>query len=65
MWLWLIGSYAVLMLVLIGCAGFVTLFVGDDKRRRQAFRMLRLLLTTATSISAITALHLYQSVLLG
>jgi hypothetical protein len=65
MWLWLIGAYTTLLLVLIGCAGFVTLFVGDDNRRRQAFRVLRLLLATCTSVVVVTAFRLYQSGLLG
>jgi hypothetical protein len=60
MWLCLVGSYAVLLFSLIACAGFISLFVEDDKRRRQAFKVLRLLIATCTSVIAAVALHLNQ-----
>lgn len=59
--LWLIGLYLSLLLVLIGCAGFVALFVAEDKRRRQAFKVLRLLIGASTGVVAVTALRLYQA----
>lgn len=65
MWPWLVCSYMTLLLVLIGCAGLTTLFVGDNKRRRQAFRVLRLLLATLTSIIAATTFHLYRTGFFG
>jgi hypothetical protein len=60
MWLWLIGSYMALLLVLMACAGFLALFVGDGERRRQAFKVLRLLLATGTSILVVTTVRLYR-----
>lgn len=65
MWPWLIGSYVALLLVLTGCAGFVTLFVVDDGRRAQSFKVLRLLLGASTGIVVATALRLYETGLIG
>ena len=61
MWTWLIASYLTLLLVLIGCSGFVAVFLDDDKRRRQAFKVLRLLLATCTGFLALTAFRLLQA----
>jgi ABC-type sugar transport system permease subunit len=65
MLLWLIGLYLSLLLLLVGCAGYVALFVNDDKRRRQAFRVLRLVLAATTSLVAATVYRLYHTGLLG
>ena len=48
MWVWLVVGYAALVFVLIGCAGFVALFVSDEKRRTMAYDVLKLLLKVAT-----------------
>jgi hypothetical protein len=48
MWAWLIGAYAALVLALIACAGFVALFVRDQERRKVAYDVLKLSLTSAT-----------------
>jgi hypothetical protein len=58
MWVWLLGGYAVLMLALIACAGFVALFVADEKRRKTAYDVLRLALTTATGSAGVVAVAL-------
>ncbi|HWG98085.1 MAG TPA: hypothetical protein VNV66_01910 [Pilimelia sp.] len=62
---WLICSYLLVLLALIGCAGCVALFVDDDRRRRQAFRVLQLLLGASTGVVALTAFHVVQNGLFG
>lgn len=57
---WLVGFYLALLLILIGMAGFVVLFVAEEGRRRQAFKVLRLLLATSTGVVAV-AVPLYQA----
>ncbi len=67
MWLvWIAGGYAALMLALIACAGFVALFVKDEKRRKMAYDVLRLVLKTATGSAGLVAiaLKLHQAGLL-
>lgn len=58
MWAWLVGAYIVLMLALTGCAGGVTLFVADRERRKVAYDVLKLMLTTATGSAGVAALVL-------
>lgn len=60
MWLCLLGFYLTLLLALTACAGFISLFVDDDKRRRQAFKVLRLLIGSSVSLIAAFAVHFYQ-----
>lgn len=48
MWVWLVVGYAVVGAVLICCAGSVALFVADEKHRELAYRVLKLVLATAT-----------------
>jgi len=55
---WLIIGYAVLVALLIGCAGYVALFVADEKRREMAFRVLKLVWVTATGTSGVLAVAL-------
>lgn len=55
---WLIIGYAVLVALLISCAGYVALFVGDEKRREMAFRVLKLVWVTATGTSGVLAVAL-------
>jgi len=55
MWAWLVGAYAVLVFVLIGCAGFVALFVQDEHRSKNAYRVLRLVLTSLTGAASLAA----------
>ncbi|WIX91322.1 hypothetical protein [Amycolatopsis sp. DG1A-15b] len=40
---WILGGYAVLFLLLLGCAGFVAVLVNDPDRRADAYKVLRLL----------------------
>ncbi|VVJ22765.1 Uncharacterised protein [Amycolatopsis camponoti] len=40
---WILGGYAVLFLLLLGCAGFVALFVNDPDKRADAYKVLKLL----------------------
>lgn len=63
MWVWLLAGYVMLVLTLIGCAGFVALFVADEKRRTMAYDVLRLLLKTATGSAGVIAvvLKLHQA----
>lgn len=55
---WLIIGYAVLVALLISCAGYVALFVADEKRREMAFRVLKLVWVTATGTSGVLAIAL-------
>lgn len=58
MWPWFIGGFAALVLVLIGAAAFVALWCPDPKRRQDAYRVLKLILATATSTGGAAALAL-------
>jgi hypothetical protein len=40
---WILGGYAVLFLLLLGCAGSVAVFVDDPGRRADAYKVLKLL----------------------
>jgi hypothetical protein len=42
---WLVGAYAVITLLLIASAGRITLSAVDAERRKDAFKVLRLLVT--------------------
>ena len=45
---WLAGAYAVMMFTLIGSAGYIALWVSDNRRREDGYRVLRLLLSAGT-----------------
>jgi len=59
--LWLIGGYATLVAVWISCAVYVALFVRDKQRRADAYRVLKLIIGTATGtgglVAALVRLH--------
>ncbi|VVJ22605.1 Uncharacterised protein [Amycolatopsis camponoti] len=40
---WILGGYAVLFLLLLGCAGYVAVFVDDPDQRADAYKVLKLL----------------------
>jgi hypothetical protein len=52
---WLLGGYAVLFAALISCAAYVALFVRDKQRRADAYRVLKLILGTATGTGTMAA----------
>jgi hypothetical protein len=58
MWAWLVAAYATLAFALIGCAGFVALFVSDEKRRKMAYDVLKLALATTTGSAGVVAVAL-------
>jgi hypothetical protein len=58
MWVWLIVGYALLVLALIGCAGFTALFVSEQERRQTAYDVLKLVLTSATGGAGVVAVAL-------
>jgi hypothetical protein len=41
---WLIGGYALLVLCLMGFAGFVAVWVRDTRQRADAYRVLKLVI---------------------
>jgi hypothetical protein len=45
---WLIGSYAVLILILSATASAVALFIKDKARREMAYKVLKLVLGSAS-----------------
>lgn len=61
MWSWLIGGYAALVAMLIGCAGYVALFVGDPARSELAYKILKTALATATGGTGVVAVALHLS----
>jgi hypothetical protein len=53
-----LGSYLLLVFALIGCAGYVALFVADEGRRKTAVDVLKLLFSAATGSTGILAIVL-------
>jgi hypothetical protein len=66
MWTWLIGVYAVLLLMLTGAAGWVALFVTDHRRSTRAHALLKILLAAIGGSGGLiaVALRLHQTGLL-
>jgi hypothetical protein len=55
MWAWMIGGYAIVLVALTGCAGYVALFVTNQRRGERAYRILKMLLTAVTSSGGLVA----------
>lgn len=55
MWAWLIGGYAVVVVVLVVYAAHVTLSCTDAGRRADAYKVLKLIWGTATGAGGIVA----------
>ncbi|KOV87577.1 hypothetical protein [Nocardia sp. NRRL S-836] len=66
MWAWLIGGYAVVLALLIGFAGFVASWVDDEKKRADAFKVVKLLVVAVTGSGGLfaAAMALHQAGLL-
>ncbi|GHH59674.1 hypothetical protein [Lentzea cavernae] len=66
MWAWLIGGYAVVFAMLIAFTGFVASFVECAKKRADAYKVLRLVLTAVTGTTGLFAvgMALHQAGLL-
>jgi hypothetical protein len=56
MLVWIVGCYAVLALAIIGSAAFVAVFVPDDNQRRDAYKVLKLMLGAITGTGGLLAL---------
>jgi hypothetical protein len=54
-WTWLLGSYAVVLLVITGCAAYVALALPDAEHRKDGYRVLKLVLGLVTGISGLIA----------
>ncbi|WP_043713984.1 hypothetical protein [Kutzneria sp. 744] len=48
MWAWLLGAYAVLLLLISGAAAAVALFVSESIRQQMGFKVLKLTLGVGT-----------------
>ena len=48
MWTWVIVAYLAILVAVAGCAGYVALFVADERRAARAYRVL------VAAIAAIT-----------
>jgi hypothetical protein len=53
---WIVGCYAVLALAIIGSAAFVAVFVPNDSQRRDAYKVLKLMLGAITGTGGLLAL---------
>lgn len=56
MWNWLIGSYAAVVLALLGCAGLVAVWMQNAQQRADAYRVLKLVVGAVTGTSGVIAL---------
>jgi hypothetical protein len=52
----LVLAYGITLCLLAGCAGGVALFVGDADRRKTAYDVLKLVLTTTTGAAGLVGL---------
>lgn len=55
MWAWLIGGYAAVLAALTGFAGFVASSVDNARKRADAYKVLKLVLTAVTGASGLLA----------
>ncbi|AHH98582.1 hypothetical protein [Kutzneria albida] len=55
MWAFLFGGTAALLTLLIGFSGFVAVWVADPRKRADAYRVLKLVLTAVTGAGGVTA----------
>lgn len=53
---WILGGYAVMFLLLLGCAGFVAVLVDDADRRGDAYKVLKLLTSIVFGSGGLVAL---------
>jgi len=58
MWAWFFGGYATFVAVLVGYATHVALSCADEKRRADAYKVLKLIWGTATGASGVVAIFL-------
>jgi hypothetical protein len=63
---WILWCYAVLALIIIGSAAFVAVFISDGSQRRDAYKVLKLMLGALTGTGGLLALlvKLYEAGLL-
>jgi uncharacterized OsmC-like protein len=63
-WIWVLIPYLAVLIALIGCAGYVALFVADHRRSNRAFRILKIALAAVTACTGVVALRLHDAGLL-
>lgn len=55
MWTWIAICYAVVFVVLLAAAGYVSLFVTNHRRSERAYRVLRVLLASTSAGAGVVA----------
>ncbi|PPK60680.1 hypothetical protein V5P93_003984 [Actinokineospora auranticolor] len=61
MWTWILGAYLGVLIALVGCAGYVTLFIAETDRAERALRTLKTATVAITgstgAIALVVCLH--------
>ncbi|MCG8920283.1 hypothetical protein L6E12_31390 [Actinokineospora sp. PR83] len=61
LWTWMLGAYLLVLTAIVGCAGYVALFVSNRDRAERASRILKTTMVAVTggggTVAVIVRLH--------